>query len=201
MRVLAVDDHPLIIEIVRAVLAKAFPGAEVAVARSLEEALPYARRDGPLDFTVLDLGLPGCSGIDSLVKFRQVRPDTPTVVFSAVTEGPLIRGALEAGARGYVPKTAPPELLLAAIRLVLAGGTYIPPEALADLPADNGLSERQIEVLRLLARGLSNAEIARALNIGEGTVKQYLHAIFRVLDVSSRAEAMVAAARFGIRSS
>jgi len=193
-RILAVDDHPLPLEITCAVLARVFEGAELQSASGLEEALRCVRERGAPDLAVLDLGMPGCSGIEALTRFRHACPGAVIVVYSATEDGATVRAALRAGARGYIPKNTPKDQVQAALHLVASGGTYVPAEALAG--ADSrlpDLSEREQEVLRLILRGHSNRAIAKALGVSENTVKHHAGAVFRALGVSSRAEAIVAA--------
>ena len=198
LRFLLVDDHPLMLEIMRAVLMKEFDEAEVHCATDLEEALAHARGAGPPDLAVLDLGLPGCAGIEALTRFRKALPEVPVVILSAIEDANVILAAFHAGARGYLPKTTKRAVMRAAIRLVADGGTYVPPQALQTSDAKLGLSERQFEVMCCMVRGLSNGRIAEELDISRNTVKQHVRAVFRVLGVSSRAEFMVAAVRLGI---
>ena len=199
MRVLLVDDHPLMLEIMRAVLANVLHASEVHCATDLEEALAHARDAGPPDLAILDLGLPGCNGLDAFTRFHEAFPQVPVVIHSAIEDGNVVRAALRAGARGFLPKTTKQGLMREAIRLVAAGGTYVPPQVLADEPEALGLSKRQMQVLRCVLRGLPNGGIASELQISRNTVKQHVRAVFRALGVSSRAELMVAAVRLGLR--
>jgi len=196
VRVLAVDDHPVPLEITCAVLAAMFEGADVRSASTLDEALRHARDAGEPDLAVLDLGLPGCAGIEALTRFRAACPGVAVVVYSASEDGVTVRAALHAGARGYIPKSTSKALMQAALRLVAAGGTYVPAEALqgAEAPVPE-FSARERDVLRLILQGRSNRDIGEEMGISETTVKHHAGAVFRVLGVSSRAEAMVAAKR------
>ena len=203
MRVLVIDDHPLIREIVPAVLARAFGEVMVATEATLEAGLERAATERP-ELLLLDLGLPGCEGLDALSRFRSQFPQLRIVVLSGVCDRDSIVGALEAGAAGYIPKTSKPDVMIAALRVIAAGGTYVPPEALEE-PAKVrrraralDLTDRQKEVLRLILKGYNNERIASELAIAPNTVKQHAHAIFMVLGVSTRAEAVVAAARHGL---
>ena len=167
-------------------------------ATDLEEALAHARSAGPPELALLDLGLPGCRGLDALTRFRKVLPEVPVVILSAIEDAFVIHAAFRAGARGYLPKTTKRAVMQAAIRLIADGGTYVPPQALLIYDAKLKLSERQFEVMCCVARGLPNGRIAEELDISRNTVKQHVRAVFRALDVSSRAEFMIAAARLGI---
>ena len=199
MRVLVIDDHPLMLEIMRAVLMKAFELPEVHCATDLVEALAHASDAGPPDLVVLDLGLPGCGGIDALTRFRKALPDVPVVILSANEDANVVRAALQAGARGYLLKVSTREVMEAALNLVAAGGIYVPPQALLVYEPDLGLSERQLQVLRHIVKGLPNAKIAKELDISRNTVKQHVRAVFAALGVSSRTEALIAASRLGFK--
>ena len=204
MRALVIDDHPLIHEIVPALLEKALGEVVVTTEATLEAGIRRAAAELP-DLVLLDLGLPGCEGLDALGRFRMEFPQMPVVVFSASCERESIVGALDAGAVGYIPKTSKPEVMVAALKVIAAGGTYVPREVLEQAgPASRrrgepDLTERQKDVLRLMLKGYNNERIAAELAIAQNTVKQHAHAIFTALGVSSRAEALVAAARHGLR--
>jgi|SRR5687767_6099246 DNA-binding NarL/FixJ family response regulator len=208
MRALVIDDHPLIHEIMPAVLRKALGEVTVATQSTLEAGLAHAAGSVPPDLVLLDLGLPGCEGIDALTRFRMEFPQLPVVVISANSDRESILGVLDSGANGFIPKTSKPEVIVAALRLVAAGGVYVPPEAIEDLAVQMplrtaresmDLTERQRDVLRLILKGYNNERIASELAIAPNTVKQHAHAIFVQLGVSSRAEAVVAAANMGLR--
>lgn len=208
MRALVIDDHPLIHEIMPAMLRKALGEVTVVTEATLEAGLARAAGSVPPDLVLLDLGLPGCAGIDALLRFRLEFPELPVVVLSANCDRESILGVLDSGANGYIPKTSKPEVMVAALKLVAAGGVYVPPEALEELAAKSmprtprgetmELTERQREVLRLILKGYNNERIATELAIAPNTVKQHAHAIFTVLGVSTRAEAVIAAVRYGL---
>jgi DNA-binding NarL/FixJ family response regulator len=207
MRALVIDDHPLIQEIVPVVLAKALGEVAVATASTLEGGLARATSDTP-DLVLLDLGLPGCEGLEALARFRSRFPNLTLVVLSSTCDRDSILAALNAGAVGYIPKTSKPDVMIAALKVVAAGGTYVPPEALAEPPERPAprrrrvlaleLTRRQKEVMRLILKGYNNERIAAELSIAPNTVKQHAHAIFSALGVSTRAEAVIAAARHGL---
>jgi len=210
MRALVIDDHPLIQEIMPAVLAKALGDVAVATESTLEAGIARAARDEIPQLVVLDLGLPGCQGLEALARFRSRFPDVPLVVLSGTTDRASIVAALEAGAVGYIPKTSKPDVMIAALKVVAAGGTYVPPEALEEDEAEGAkparrrrtvaldLTDRQKQVLRLILKGYRNDRIASELSIAPNTVKQHAHAIFTAFGVSTRAEAVIAAARHGL---
>jgi DNA-binding NarL/FixJ family response regulator len=204
MDFLLVDDHPMIHETLSAVVRSIVPAARIHTENDLAGALSRAHQLQDLQLVLLDLGLPGCSGIDALIRIRKALPRARIAIISASDDAESVRSALDAGAVGYVPKTSPPKVVAEALRMILEGGVYIPPQAGADAPrktasmADLGLTGRQADVLRLVAQGLPNSEIARRLSISENTVKQHAHSAYRMLGVSSRTEAMVVLARLGI---
>jgi DNA-binding NarL/FixJ family response regulator len=206
MRALVIDDHPLIHEILPSVLRKALGDVTVATEATLEAGLMRAAGSVAPDLVLLDLGLPGCEGLDALTRFRLEFPELPVVVLSATIDRESILGALDSGASGYIPKTSKPEVMIAALKVVAAGGVYVPPEAVEELAVKHAprasremeLTERQREVLRLILKGYNNERIASELAIAPNTVKQHAHAIFTVLGVSTRAEAVIAAMRHGL---
>jgi DNA-binding NarL/FixJ family response regulator len=207
MRALVIDDHPLIREIVPAMVRKALGEVAVSTEATLEAGIARAAAERP-DLVLLDLGLPGCEGLDSISRFRMEFPQMPVVVVSANLDRESIVGALDSGACGYIPKTSKPEVIIAALKVVAAGGTYVPPEALEDAGSEPALrrrggrlefTDRQREVLRLMLKGYGNERIAAELGIAPNTVKQHAHAIFTTMGVSTRAEALIAAARHGLR--
>lgn len=205
MNILVVDDHPFIHEFLGGVVRAVFGDPAVHVAASLAESLEKAACVVPLDLVLLDLGLPDSIGVATLVQFRHAHPQVRVVVFSAVDEPSTVVGALAAGAAGYLPKTSPLPVIAAALRLVAAGGIYVPPQAIDEAAAARGqrreiaLTDRQVDVLRLILRGMANKEIAKRLHIAKDTVKQHAGAAYATLGVSSRTQAILAVARRGIR--
>jgi DNA-binding NarL/FixJ family response regulator len=205
MRILTADDHTLFREGLRLVLGQLEEGATVLEAGSLEQALEAARSQPDLDLALLDLNMPGMQGAAGVRRFRQQFPDVPVVVVSASDSSGEVERLIAAGAAGFICKTSSSQVMLSALRLVLSGGVYLPPEILQrgavmdkDGTGDPALTERQIVVLRLLAEGKPNKVIADELNLSEGTVKIHLNAIFRTLNVRNRTEAVLAAQRLSI---
>lgn len=200
MNVLIVDDHPMMLEYLSGAVARAFEGATARTASDLDGALEAVRSERP-QIVLLDLGLPGCGGIESLLRFRKQFPDIRVVVVSAVEDQSAIRGALAAGAAGYIPKTANPKVVVSALRLIAEGGTYVPPQALADeigRGPDATLTDRQREVMQHLLRGRTIGQIARELGIAEATAKHHAHAVYAAFGVSSRADFILTANRRGV---
>lgn len=210
MRILVVDDHPLMAEALSLAVMTLEGGASVECASDLAGA--FAKVDSA-DLCLLDLGLPGCAGMEALERLREKAPALPVVVISGTNDPASILAALDLGAMGFIPKTAPRDVLLGAVRLVASGGVYIPIEALnargagtaaaqgvpAAKPGELALSGRQAEVLSLLLKGLPNKLIARKLGISENTTKVHVSAVLRALGVSTRTQALIAASRLGLR--
>jgi DNA-binding NarL/FixJ family response regulator len=215
MRVLLIDDHTLFAQGLKFLLAELNPQLESVVAGSLAAALA---QPGGFDLVMLDFHLPETHGLQALAQVRQALEGVPVVVLSGEEKLDIIHAVIEAGASGFVPKSSTPAVLLAALRLILAGGTYLPPQLLnamhssaaaapvpptgagtdADWPERLGLTDRQLEVLLKAVQGKSNKIIARETGLAEGTVKAHLSAAFRVLGVANRTEAVFRAAQLGL---
>jgi DNA-binding NarL/FixJ family response regulator len=202
MRILVVDDHPLMTDVLRMVLGTLDQVAEIKTANDLDAACAIAAA-GEFDMVMLDLGLPGCSGVEAVARWREKFPALPVVVVSGASDPKVINAALDLGAMGFIPKSAPGEVLLQAVRLVISGAIYVPVEALNAPPARSqaslNLSPRQSEVLSLLLKGMSNKLIARKLDISENTTKIHVSAVLEALGVATRTQAVIAASRLGLR--
>ena len=200
-RVLIADDHPLYCDALRAVVPQACPGAVIGEATSQQEVLAAVNDGPPFDLVLLDLNLPGATGLSCLAALRRASPTTPIVVVSAVDDPKIMQDVIMGGASAFVPKSAPGQVLINALRVILAGGTYMPTGIVAALreaettSAAHELTLRQRRVLELLSTGLSNKQIARELDISEITVKAHVSAIFRKLGVSNRVQAGIEARR------
>ena len=202
VNVLIVDDHPMMLEYLSGVVARAFSGASVHTAPDLEAGLAAAD-ERSFNLVLLDLGLPGHGGIESLLQFRRQHPDCRVVVVTAVDDEVSVRGALAAGASGYIPKTSRPSLVVNALRLVAEGGTYVPQEALAGAlvqTPESGLTDRQREIMRHLLRGRTHSQISKDLGISYATVKHHARAVYAAFRVASRADLIVAANKRGVAS-
>lgn len=218
MKILIVDDHSLVREGLQAILSRSDLAVECREAWDADSAWAQLAREADLDLVLLDLALPGCSGLDLLTRMVERRPELPVVILSADHDPRTVTRALELGASGFVPKSSLASVLVSAIRLVASGGVYIPREALQQLPPDApragahdaspaapsatveslGLTARQLEVFGLLLQGMSNKQICRNLDLAEATVKIHVRGILRVLNVTSRAEAIVKARQIGL---
>ncbi len=196
MKFLIVDDHAVVRTGVAAMLAAEAGDAVLFEAANATAALELAALHTDLDLVLLDLMLPGSAGIRTLESFGERHPELPVLVLSSSEAPADARAVLAAGALGFVPKSASPTTLLAAVRMVLAGEIYVPPLLLKPPPDQAcpvGLTERQRDVLLLLAQGAGNKAIAHRLGLSEKTVKVHVTAILRALRVSNRAQAVLAA--------
>jgi DNA-binding NarL/FixJ family response regulator len=200
MSVMVVDDHPLMRVGIASIVNARTDMTVVAQAGSGEEAVTLFFKHKP-DVTLMDLRLPGISGVDSIRSIRESYPPARFVVLTTYEGDADIHRALEAGAQGYVIKGMPYQTLVEALQRVYKGGRFLPPpiaRALASRMPDSELSAREQEVLSLLARGKSNKDIASTLHITEATVKCHVSAILLRLNVSDRTEAVITALHRGL---
>lgn len=214
LKLLVVEDHALVREGLVQTLRQLDDEVEIFEAGDCDSAGAMLEQEHDFDLVLLDLGLPGVDGLSCLGIFRQRYPAIPVVIVSAYDDAHTVNRALKNGASGFVPKAYSSDRLIAALREVLEGRIFTPEQMMpvnlgADLPhmpiggeaepSEFGLTERQSEVLALMARGKSNRDIAEQLGLSEGTVKIHITAIFKALGVSSRTQALVAVARYGIK--
>jgi len=200
IKVMVVDDHPLMRVGVASIVNARSDMTVVAQAGTGEEAVTLFFKHKP-DVTLMDLRLPGMSGVDSIRSIRETHPRARFVVLTTYEGDADIHRALEAGAQGYVIKGMPYQTLVEALQRVHTGGRFLPPpvaRALASRMPDSELSAREQEVLSLLASGKSNKDIASTLGISEATVKCHVSAILLRLNVSDRTEAVVTALHRGL---
>ena len=215
MKVLIVDDHALIREAMRGVIVELQGDAVVLEAGSSSQAMSLIQQHADVSLVLLDVGLPDRNGLDVLADLHENHPAMSVVMLSAFSDRENVVRALDGGALGFIPKAGSREVLLSALRLILAGGVYIPPDILVSTPtpaapagrpgpaekrlspAELGLTERQVDVLALMMQGKSNKLICRALDLAEPTVKNHVSAILKALNVTNRTEAVLAAAALG----
>jgi DNA-binding NarL/FixJ family response regulator len=200
IRVLSVDDHPLLREGLAAIINNQTDMSVVAEAANAGEALQQFRQHLP-DVTLMDLRLPDASGIDAMIAIRAEFSDARIIMLTTFEGDVEIQRALEAGARGYLLKSMPPRELLDVIRQVHAGKKRVPAEVashLAEHLSDESLTAREIDVLRLIAAGNRNRDIAERLFISEETVKVHVKHIMEKLGATDRTQAVAIAVRRGI---
>jgi DNA-binding NarL/FixJ family response regulator len=212
MKILIADDHELFREGLRHVLEQVGLPLSVVEAGDFPQAAEAIRREGDIDVVLLDLGMPGAGWEDGLRELKALLPEgLPIIILSASDDRRNVVQAVNLGAAGFIPKTSSSRVMLSALKLVLAGGVYLPPALLEQggLGDELGqprhgalafLTPRQRDVMALLGEGKSNKEIARVLGLAEGTVKLHVTAILKGLNVNNRTRAVVAARQLGAAS-
>jgi DNA-binding NarL/FixJ family response regulator len=211
MKILLADDHALFREGMRYVLQQLSQDVEVLEVSNFQDALKLASSHPDIDLALLDLHMPGSDGSKSVSYFRMRYPHIPVVVVSGEEESSSMEQVLNYGASGFVSKKSNSQTMLSALNLVLSGGIYVPPEILrhhsislqgrekrAQNSESYGLTRRQMEVLKHLCSGMSNKEIASAINLAEGTVKIHVAAVYHTLKVNNRVEALRVAEHLGL---
>jgi DNA-binding NarL/FixJ family response regulator len=225
LNVLLIDDHPLFREGMALLLLPLQPGLATWEAGSCEEGLALLEAQGPADLVLIDMALPGMHGLEGIARLRERWPALPLVALSSTDDRSTVLQAIEAGAMGFIPKSSTSAVMLAALKLVLARGIYLPPTAFLDdrlgaapvAPAASavpaaapasppstslqtlGLTPRQGEVLYLILQGKPAKLIERELNLSASTVKAHTSSVLRALNVTTRTQAVVAAGRLGLR--
>lgn len=199
------DDHPLFRGALRQAIGSLIPDARVVEATGLDDLNAALGRERDVDLILLDLAMPGVQGFSGLIFLRAQHPQTPVVIVSATEEPAVIRRAVAFGASGFIPKSLDTGEIGEAIEAVLAGDTWTPPDV--DLSAGEDreaadlvrrlstLTPQQVRVLMMLSEGLLNKQIAFELSVSEATVKAHVSAILQKLDVDSRTQAVIAAAK------
>ncbi len=227
MKVLIADDHELFLKGLEFTLRENLPNPEIITAQNYSDIFVVLEQQNDFDLIITDLAMPGAAWLSALNKIHSKIPETPIIIISAVFDKEILQQTLDIGVSGYIPKTASNNLIISAINLVLAGGVYIPHELLYsskttsafsdnklqeyDSPlktleklAENtpetpqkGLTERQIDIVKCIAEGLSNKQIAYKLHLTEGTVKVHITVILKILNVKNRTSAVIEAAKRG----
>lgn len=219
MNILIADDHELFLEGLNLVLRSHFPQANIFAVKNYTELFDTLNKNH-FDVVITDLAMPGANSMDALSQMHNILKDTPIIVISAVFDREIVQKTIEIGVSGYIPKSSSNDLMLSAIRLVMAGGVYIPKELLDDgsfspemsselqklkefsqTPTPKSktkkLTPRQIDVVRGIAKGLPNKLIAYELGLTEGTVKVHITVILKTLGVSNRTAAVMEAVKKG----
>ena len=216
MKFLLVDAHVLIREALRGVVRELDTCAAVLEASRWGEAARLLKEHPDVTLVLLDPGLPDREGLAALSEARARHPKVPVVILSAQSDCDDVERALDLGAVGFIPKSGERDVMLSALRLVLSGGVYIPPQILTrsevlrptpaarrnavptpTLPADLGLTARQVDVLCLMRHGMTNKAICRELKLAEATVKNHVTAILKALNVTNRTAAVVRVGELG----
>ena len=210
MRILIVDDHALVRRGMSYVVKEGFPDADVSEAESAAAALVVLRKE-KVDLALVDVRMPDLDGLELLRAVKAEWADMPVIMLSTYENAPYVKRALADGAAGYLLKDATPEDLSQAINVAMSGsGNVLSPRVIQNLFDDaesgsNGgrrsefsLTQRENDILGLLAEGRSNREIAQSLYLSEKTVKAHLAAIFRKLGVTNRTQAAMAAVSMGV---
>ncbi|PWK92549.1 response regulator transcription factor [Fulvimonas soli] len=210
--VLIADDHPLFRDALQRAVLQALPDARVRCADSVHALLGLVEQYPDAELLLLDLHMPGARGYSALAHIRGQYPGLPVIVVSGHEEAPVARRALAHGAAAYIPKSTAGEDIVAAIRAVLDGDVWLPPQLLdgaAELRPDEAevaarvaaLTPQQFRVLTMIAEGLLNKQIAYELGVSEATVKAHMTAIMRKLGVNNRTQVALAASQLAIEQS
>ncbi len=194
MRILHADDHPIFRTGLRYVLEDLDEQVDILEAHDIQDSLAILNSLPPVDLIVLDLCMPGMEGLKGYQQVAQTAPSCPVVIVSASEDYIDVHRVREAGAQGYLPKSASRDVLLQGLRAVLSGEDYFPVHLLTPVITPQAiprLSQRQLDVLQLLSKGLSNKLIAEALNLSETTIKTHVRGILKALDVRTRTQAVM----------
>ncbi len=204
-RIVIADDHPLFRDALEQTIAGTMANLEICQADSLENVILALEGPEDFDLILLDLKMPGVQGFSGLIFLRAQFPNIPVVVVSASEEAPVVRRIMELGASGFIPKSASMEEMQQAVKSILAGEIWLPesigldhdkPDEDADLARRmTTLTPQQMRVLMMLRDGLLNKQIAFKLDVSEATVKAHVSAILQKLNVDSRTQAVIAAAK------
>ncbi|MDY0205894.1 MAG: response regulator transcription factor [Pseudomonas sp.] len=204
--ILIADDHPLFREAICNVIRSGFPGCSILETADLDSTLLLAVEHDNLDLILLDLNMPGMSGLNGLMSLRNEAPTIPVVIVSAEQDKHIVLQAITYGAVGFITKSTPREQMTAAIEQVLNGHVYLPADIIRSTQANTrrtpreatispellqALTRKQLQVLERMAKGESNKQIAYNLDIAETTVKAHVSAILRKLNVHNRVQAIL----------
>ncbi|HLL26064.1 MAG TPA: response regulator transcription factor [Xanthobacteraceae bacterium] len=204
-RFVIADDHPLFRGALKEAVGNQFGGARIFEAGGFEDLQALLERESDIDLVLLDLAMPGVRGFSGLLYLRAQFPGVPVVIVSATEEADVIRRCMEFGASGFLPKTLSIDQMRSAIRQVLEGGVWTPPDVDLSIATEDDtrdlvaklstLTPQQVRVLMMLSEGLLNKQIAYELGVSEATVKAHVSAILQKLGVESRTQAVIAASK------
>ena len=205
MKILLADDHALFRDSLSLALVRLTDDEpEILQAEHGQQALNIAKKE-QLDLILLDVDMPSLSGIQAIAQLQTLHPDTPIVMISAHEDTLSINQALTEGAKGFIPKTTSADVTLSALKLVLSGGTYLPPQLMqhtiihtSQTQEKSLLTPRQVEVLHLLQKGAQNKNIAFELGLSPSTIKVHIRRIFTTLGARNRSEAVNIALEKGL---
>ncbi len=218
MKILVADDHELFLKGLELILSD-LGDVELDFAHSYTDIFNLIEKEDNYNLILTDLAMPGANWLEAIQKIHDKLPETPIIILSAVFDKEIVQKTIEIGAAGYIPKTSSNAVIISAVKLVLSGGAYIPPELLNNslknefdvlkqveqIPENKDVREnvkiltpRQIEVINLIAKGCSNKIIAHELGLTEGTVKLHVTAILKILNVYNRTGAVMEATRLGL---
>lgn len=202
------DDHPLFRGALKEILLSLPQGAEIVEAADFDEAAAALERHGDADLLLLDLAMPGTSGLSGLALLRAEHPSVPIAIVSASEDSQIIARALDLGASGFIPKSAGFDEIRTAIVRLLSGDVWLPGDVSLDAPGDpevadliarvKTLTPQQTRVLSMLGRGLLNKQIAYELGVSEPTIKAHVSAVLLKLGVDSRTQAVIQLGKLGI---
>jgi len=213
LQVLLADDHALFRDGMRYVLQQLSEQVDVICAGNFAETLRQAETNPGLDLALIDLNMPGSDGVASIRIFHHHFPEVPLVVVSGSDQRSEIEWVMEYGAMGFISKMSSAKEMVTALRLVLGGDIYFPPQLISQPESENnhvetdnphqhlnnhGLTKRQMQTLQYLAEGLSNKEIALKMDLAEGTIKVHVAATYQILQVCSRLDAVRKAQKLGL---
>ncbi len=207
MKILIADDHALFRDGLAMRLEQIIPDAAISQASGYSQVIRNLRENPAFDLLVVDVEMQDMPWLEALKQIRNIAPTTKTIVISASEDSRTIRTILATGVRGYIPKRSEIKVFNNAVKLVIDGGTYVPPNLLDNNPINNlsgrnagvkMLTNRQFQVLDLIAQGKSNKQIAYDMGVSESTVKLHINALLRSLHVNNRTQAVVTAQKIGL---
>ncbi|MBO6282033.1 MAG: response regulator transcription factor [Alphaproteobacteria bacterium] len=207
MKILIADDHALFRDGLAIRLEQILPDATISQAGGYSQVLKNLREIPPVDLLIMDVEMQDMPWLEALKQIRELAPQTKIIVISASEDSRTIRTILASGVKGYIPKRSEVKVFNNAVKLVIDGGTYVPPDLLDSAPVNNlsgrsggvkMLTNRQFQVLDLIAQGKSNKQIAYDMGVSESTVKLHINALLRSLHVTNRTQAVVTAQKIGL---